>query len=152
MKIPLKQKAYNYVLDKIISGDLNPGQQMSEVAMAQEIGISPTPLRESISATHNNWGAILYDVTTEKAVFLPMNGDRYHPYEIRNIIDRVGGGDSFAAGLVFALTTPELSEAKNAIAFAASCLAHSVVGDVNYSTRKEVESLMGGSSSGRVNR
>ena len=47
VKIPLKQKAYNYVLDKIISGDLKPGQRMSEVAMAQEIGVSPTPLREA---------------------------------------------------------------------------------------------------------
>lgn len=47
MKIPLKQKAYDYVLDKIICGDLKPGQRMSEVAMAKEIGLSPTPLREA---------------------------------------------------------------------------------------------------------
>ena len=47
MKIPLKQKAYEYVLNKIMSGKLQPGTRLSEVAMAKEIGISPTPLREA---------------------------------------------------------------------------------------------------------
>jgi len=67
-------------------------------------------------------------------------------------VDRVGGGDSFGAGLVFALNTPELAEPSKAVAFAAaaSCLAHSIVGDINHVSRAEVESLMGGSGSGRV--
>jgi 2-dehydro-3-deoxygluconokinase len=109
-------------------------------------------LRESYSASHNNWGALLYDVASDTAHFAPLKGGEYAPYEIKNIVDRVGGGDSFGAGLVFALNTPELAEPAKAIAFAvaASCLAHSIVGDVNYSTRAEVESLMGGSGSGRV--
>jgi len=109
-------------------------------------------LRESLSASHNNWGALLYDVASDTAHFAPVKGGEYEPYQIKNIVDRVGGGDSFGAGLVFALNTPELAEPAKAIAFAvaASCLAHSIVGDINYSTRAEVESLMGGSGSGRV--
>lgn len=109
-------------------------------------------LRESISASHNNWGAMLLDVKSDKAFFAPLSDGQYQPYEIRNIVDRVGGGDSFGAGLIFALTTPELSEPPTAIRFAvaASCLAHSVVGDINFTSRAEAESLMKGSGSGRV--
>ena len=109
-------------------------------------------LRESISASHNNWGAMLYDVKAAKSHFAPLDQGTYKPYEIRNIIDRVGGGDSFGAGLIFALTTPELAEPSQAISFAvaASCLCHSIVGDVNFISRAEAEALAGGSSSGRV--
>lgn len=111
-------------------------------------------LRESISATHNNWGAMLFDAKGKQACFAPMKEGGYQPYQITNIVDRVGGGDSFSAGLIFALTTPELCKSEQAIAFAvaASCLAHSIVGDINYTSRKEVEALMGGAGSGRVNR
>ncbi len=110
-------------------------------------------LRESYSATHNNWGAMLYDAKTDQACFAPLDGQgKYRSYEIRNIVDRVGGGDAFAGGLIFALTTPELAEPQTAVkyAVAASCLKHSIKGDFNYSTRAEVEALMGGSASGRV--
>lgn len=110
-------------------------------------------LRESLSATHNNWGAMLYDAASDNAFFAPLDSDgNYESYKIKNIVDRVGGGDSFAGGLIFALTTPELSEPQTAVkyAVAASCLKHSIKGDFNYSTRQEVESLMGGSASGRV--
>jgi len=110
-------------------------------------------LRESLSATHNNWGAMLFERDTDKAYFAPLDRtSRYQPYQIKNIVDRVGGGDSFAGGLIFALTTPELAEPSIALnyAVAASCLKHSIKGDFNYSTRAEVEALMGGASSGRV--
>jgi 2-dehydro-3-deoxygluconokinase len=109
-------------------------------------------LRESISATHNNWGAMLYDASSGQSNFAPMNGNDYSPYEIKSIIDRVGGGDSFGAGLIFALNTEELSAPADAIRFAvaSSCLCHSINGDFNYVSRSEVESLMGGSVSGRV--
>jgi len=109
-------------------------------------------LRESISASHNNWGAMLYDVKSGQAHFAPLRGGKYEAYQIRNIVDRVGGGDSFGAGLIFALNTPELSAPEKAIAFAvaASCLCHSIVGDVNFTSRAEVEALMKGSGSGRV--
>jgi len=110
-------------------------------------------LRESISATHNNWGAMLYDAGSKSASFAPLDAEgNYRPNEIRNIVDRVGGGDSFAGGLIFSLTTPDLSESQTAVnyAVAASTLKHSIKGDFNFSTRGEVESLMGGSASGRV--
>ncbi len=117
------------------------------------IGKVAITLRESHSATHNNWGAMLYDAAKETPHFAPLDADgAYRPYEIRNIVDRVGGGDSFAGGLIFALTTPELGDPADAIryAVAASCLKHSIKGDFNFSTRAEVEALMGGSASGRV--
>lgn len=110
-------------------------------------------LRESLSASHNNWGAMLFDVASDKAFFAPLDEEgNYQSYQIRNIVDRVGGGDSFAGGLIFALTTPDLSDPQTAVKYgvAASCLKHSIKGDFNYSTRAEVESLMGGSGSGRV--
>ncbi|TWT83591.1 2-dehydro-3-deoxygluconokinase [Planctomycetes bacterium CA13] len=110
-------------------------------------------LRESHSATHNNWGAMLYDAVSDRSAFAPLDQQgNYQPYEIKNIVDRVGGGDSFAGGLIFALTTPELNAPQTAANFAvaASCLKHSIKGDFNYTTRSEAEALMGGSASGRV--
>jgi 2-dehydro-3-deoxygluconokinase len=111
-----------------------------------------TTLRESISASHNNWGAMLLDVTADRAYFAPTAGDNYQPYEIRNIVDRVGGGDSFAAGLIFALTHDDYEASQQALDFAvaASCLAHSVHGDFNFCSRAEVDALAAGSGSGRV--
>ncbi len=110
-------------------------------------------LRESISASHNNWGAMLYASADQQAVFAPLDEQQqYRPYEIRNIVDRVGGGDAFAAGLIFGMTCDELAAPADALRFAvaASCLAHSVPGDFNYASRQEVEALMRGAGSGRV--
>jgi 2-dehydro-3-deoxygluconokinase len=109
-------------------------------------------LRESISASHNNWGSMLYDASQDAAFFAPLRQGQYQPYEIRNIVDRVGAGDAFAAALIFALNTPEMSSPEASIAFAAaaSCLAHSISGDFNYISRSEVESLMKGAGSGRI--
>lgn len=112
-------------------------------------------LRESHSADHNDWGAMLYDVATRRAYFAPLNSaGEYQPYEMRNIVDRVGAGDSFAAGLLYALNSPDFASPDKAIAFAvaASCLKHSIHGDFNYVTRDEVIALMGGNASGRVQR
>lgn len=112
-------------------------------------------LRESISASHNNWGAMLFDAEANKAHFAPIDAEgRYTPYEIHHIVDRVGAGDAFAGGLVFALQTPELSDPATALAYAvaASCLKHSIRGDFNDSTRAEIEALMRGGGSGRVSR
>ena len=66
-------------------------------------------LRESISASHNNWGAMLYDAASKKAHFAPEIDGQYTPYEIRDIVDRVGGGDSFGAGLIFRFEYPRIS-------------------------------------------
>ena len=112
-------------------------------------------LRESLSASHNNWGAMLYEALSGTAAFAPTDADgNYRPYEIRDIVDRVGAGDSFAGALIFALNTPELAEPDSAIRYAAaaSCLKHSILGDFNYATRSEIEALMAGSGSGRVQR
>jgi len=112
-------------------------------------------LRESYSASHNNWGAMLFDREQDESTFAPLDGaGEYSPYPIHNIVDRVGAGDSFAGGLIFALQTPELAAPAKALAYAvaASCLKHSIKGDYNYATRAEIEALMNGGGSGRVQR
>lgn len=112
-------------------------------------------LRESLSATHNNWGAMLYDSASGQAVFAPIDSQgNYRPHEIRAIVDRVGAGDSFAAGLLYALDAPDCAAPAQALAFAvaASCLKHSIRGDFNYVTVSEVQALLAGEASGRVQR
>lgn len=112
-------------------------------------------LRESVSADHNNWGAMLYVTATGQAHFAPLDATgTYRPYAIRNIVDRVGGGDSFGAGLIHALGSSDYAAPENAIRFAvaASALKHTVKGDFNLNSEKEVASLMHGSGSGRVQR
>lgn len=100
-------------------------------------------LRESFSADHNGWSACLY------------NGSDFfvsRHYDITDIVDRVGGGDSFAAGLIYGLHTGMADEDALNYAVAASCLKHSIGGDVNLATADEVKNLMGGDASGRVQR
>jgi 2-dehydro-3-deoxygluconokinase len=119
------------------------------------VGKVAITLRESISASHNNWGGMLYDARSSLAAFAPVAADgTYMPYEIRNIVDRMGAGDAFAAGLIFALLTAELSDPPRAVAFAtaAGCLKHSIPGDMNLVSRTEIEALMKGHASGRVQR
>jgi 2-dehydro-3-deoxygluconokinase len=98
---------------------------------------------------------MLYDARAKQTHFAPLDasGD-YQPYEIRDIVDRVGAGDSFAAGLLHALHSTDFAEPARAIAFAvaASCLKHSIQGDFNYVTRDEVAALVAGNASGRVQR
>ena len=98
---------------------------------------------------------MLYEATADAVHLAPLSAaGRYEPYEIRNIVDRVGAGDSFAAGLIFALNTPGLDAPESAVRYAtaASCLKHSIKGDFNYATRAEIEALMKGGGSGRVQR
>ena len=110
-----------------------------------------TTLRENISASHNNWGAMLLDIETDVVYLAPEQNDKYGPYEIRSIVDRVGGGDAFDAGLLYGLTRPDfLLQTALEFATAASCLSHSVVGDCNFASREEIEDLMNGARSGRV--
>jgi 2-dehydro-3-deoxygluconokinase len=100
-------------------------------------------LRESYSASHNGWSACLND----RQEFLVSRR-----YEITDIVDRVGGGDSFAAGLIYGLL--KLGSHREALEFAvaASCLKHSVSGDFFRFTADEVMALMKGGGSGRVQR
>ncbi|MCX7824150.1 MAG: sugar kinase [Verrucomicrobiae bacterium] len=99
-------------------------------------------LRESLSASENGWSGLYY--VGGHAHF----SRRYHIH----VVDRVGGGDSFAAGLIFALLRGDEPQKAVEFAAAASCLKHSVVGDFNYVTLNEVEALAAGDASGRVQR
>ena len=112
-------------------------------------------LRESISADHNNWGAMLFDAADGEASLAPLDVDgNYTPYKIKNIVDRVGAGDSFAAGLLHAVYSPDYKTGHDVIAFAvaASCLKHSIKGDFNFVEEDEVVALVGGNTTGRVQR
>ncbi len=100
-------------------------------------------MRESHSADHNSWSAVL---NNRQDFFVSQK------YEIKNIIDRVGGGDSFAAGLIYGLTTYESDEEALRFAVAASCLKHSIPGDVALISETEVLNLLKGDGSGRVQR
>jgi 2-dehydro-3-deoxygluconokinase len=103
-----------------------------------------TTLRGSISASHNTWAGVLYDGTK-------MYETRQ--YQITDIVDRVGGGDSFMGGLIYGLLQyPEDDQNALDFAVAASCLKHTIKGDANLVTVEEVEKLMGGDASGRVAR
>jgi len=135
-----------------VATDKYPEVARQIVAQFPKVKKVAITLRESLSASHNNWGAMLYDTAEDKAYYAPVRDGQYTPYEIKNIVDRVGGGDSFAAGLIFALITPELKAPQTAVSFAvaSSCLAHSITGDYNFTSRAEVEALMGGTGSGRV--
>jgi len=100
-------------------------------------------LRESFSADRNGWSACLRD----------SDGFRLsRRYEITDIIDRVGGGDSFASALIYGLNAYEDRQESLEFAVAASCLKHSIQGDFNRVSVAEVEHLMGGDASGRVQR
>jgi len=112
-------------------------------------------LRESISASHNNWGGLIWTAGEDRALLAPLDSaGNYAPYEIRNIVDRVGAGDAFAAGLLFALDSDGYAEPADAIRFAvaASCLKHSIPGDVNFAPLADIEALAAGQASGRVQR
>ena len=99
-------------------------------------------LRESFSATHNGWSAMLYD------------GKEFYKskrYDI-HITDRVGGGDSFGGGLIYGLTSGKSNQEALEFAVAASCLKHTIEGDFNLVSVDEVENLANGDASGRVQR
>lgn len=100
-------------------------------------------LRESKSADMNGWAACLND----RDRFLVSKH-----YEINDIVDRVGGGDSFAGGLLYGLTAYDDLQSALEFATAASCLKHSILGDLNRVNIPDVEKLMKGDGSGRVNR
>lgn len=102
-----------------------------------------TTLRGSINANHNTWAGVLW------------NGTQLYEsrqYQITHIVDRVGGGDSFMAGLIYGLLTYDSDQQALDFAVAASCLKHTIHGDFNLVSIDEVEKLMGGDESGRVAR
>jgi 2-dehydro-3-deoxygluconokinase len=101
-------------------------------------------LRGSLSASHNTWSGLLYD--GKQAYLAPV-------FQVTHIVDRVGGGDAFASGLIYGLLTygEEIQRVLN-FAVAASCLKHSIFGDFNLVGVAEAEQLMKGNVSGRVSR
>ena len=131
--------------------DVNAGKTDAAVyegifkAMAKEFGFKyvVSTLRESFSATHNGWKALIYD------------GKEFYQskrYDINPIIDRVGGGDSFSGGLIHGLLTRGNQGAALEFAVAASALKHTIPGDFNHVSEAEVDALAGGDASGRVQR
>lgn len=113
-------------------------QLMAKFPQAQKVIIT---LRGSINANHNTWGGCIYSDGTLK---------QSRRYDITHIVDRVGGGDSFMGGLIYGLLTYNDDQKAIDFAAAASCLKHTITGDFNMVTVKEVETLMNGSGSGRV--
>jgi 2-dehydro-3-deoxygluconokinase len=129
----------------ITKGELNPdGYKSIFKQMKDKFGFKyiASTLRESYSASDNGWSALVYD-----------GSEFYHTkqYEVR-IVDRVGSGDSFASGFIYGLVTgmsmPESAE----FGVAASALKHTIPGDFNHATLNEVQALMKGDGSGRVQR
>lgn len=108
-----------------------------------DMSIIAVTLRESRSADRNGWSACLRD---ENGFHLSKH------YEITDIVDRVGGGDSFASGLIGGLNLYDDRQQSLEFAVAASCLKHSILGDFNRVSVAEVAHLMGGDASGRVQR
>jgi sugar/nucleoside kinase (ribokinase family) len=120
-----------------VAGYEKAAREMSKRFGCERVAIT---LRESISASENNWSACLLD------------GEGFHlsPTYHVPIIDRVGAGDAFAAGLIHGIVTGMDGSAALNFGVAASCLKHSIYGDFNLVDSAEVERLAGGSTSGRV--
>jgi 2-dehydro-3-deoxygluconokinase len=129
----------------VAAGKINrEGYQETAKTLTDRFGFKKTAitLRESLSASDNNWAAMLYD-----------GGSFYFSkkYPVR-IVDRVGGGDSFGAGLIYGLVKGLPPQETLEFAAAASCLKHSIEGDYNLVSVEEVQKLSGGDASGRVQR
>jgi 2-dehydro-3-deoxygluconokinase len=125
--------------------DVSAYKRLAELVMKEfpNLKKQAITLRASHSATHNGWSACLY------------NGSEFfhsRQYEIYSIVDRVGGGDSFAAGLIYSLINDMDDADALEFAVAASCLKHSIPGDYNQVSVSEVQRLAGGDVSGRVQR
>ncbi|MBN2244385.1 MAG: sugar kinase, partial [Candidatus Aminicenantes bacterium] len=125
--------------------DLKVYERLTREVMAAFPNLSKmaVTVRESKSVDANTWTAVL----RTKAGFLTGN-----KYEITDIVDRIGGGDAFSAGLIHGLDKyKDAQEALN-FAIAASCLKHSIFGDFNLVSEEEVTKLMSGDASGRIQR
>lgn len=129
------------------SGNLNKsGYESAAKEICQKYGCKYTAftLRESYSASDNGWSAMLYDSSKDKSYFSKK-------YDI-HIVDRVGGGDSFTAGLIYSLIDGKSNQDVVDFAAAASCLKQTMEGDYNRTTVDEVTKLLKNGGSGRVQR
>ena len=129
------------IISGVLSHDgyIDVAKQISEVYDIPAVAIT---LRKSLSASDNDWSALLYKDKT------PYFSKEYHIH----LVDRVGGGDSFGAGLIYALLNGLENQQVIEFAAAASCLKQSIELDVNLSSPSDVFALMGGDGSGRVQR
>ena len=131
----------------VTSGQLNvDGFREAAGRVTREFGpqMVAITLRESLSASDNGWSAVLWDGDAGTML-------RSQRYEVR-LVDRIGGGDSFAAGLIYGLVTGRSPERALRFAVAASALKQTIPGDFNRVTVEEVDRLAGGDTSGRVQR
>jgi 2-dehydro-3-deoxygluconokinase len=115
-------------------------QIMARFPRAKKVIIT---LRGSINANHNTWGGVLFD--GQKLYSSPR-------YDLTHIVDRVGGGDAFSGGLIHGLLCKWSAAEALEFAVAASALKHTINGDFNLVSESEVEALVGGDGSGRVQR
>ena len=142
------QKSLGVTVDvDVESGELDTAKyealSQKMLDLYPEMSTIAITLRESHSADQNGWSACMRD----------KNGFRLsRRYQITDIIDRVGGGDSFASAFIYGLNAYEDRQQSLEFAVAASCLKHSILGDFNRVTVDEVEKLMSGDGSGRVQR
>ena len=142
------QKALEITIDvNVESGELdrNKYKELGNKVLATypNMKMIAITLRESHSADYNGWAACLND---GKDFYVSKK------YEIKDIIDRVGGGDSFAGGLIYGLNNYESKQDALEFAVAASCLKHSIIGDFNRVSVDDVKKLMSGDGTGRVQR
>lgn len=142
------QKCLGIELDvDVTSGKLDSRKYklLADKIMAQFPNISAlaVSLRESMSADWNNWSIV---IATKDGFYVSKK------YEIRNIVDRIGGGDSFGSGLIWGLNNLEGPQAAIEFAAAASALKHTIYGDYNRVSVADVMALAGGDATGRVQR
>lgn len=142
------QKSLNIACDVEVSDgslDIEKYKKLTNTVLSMYPNVKKiaVTLRESISANYNGWSAV---INNGKDFYLSRH------YDIRNIVDRVGAGDSFAGGLIYGLRTYDSDSKALEFAVAASCLKHSIPGDFNRVSVQEVETLMNGDASGRVQR
>ncbi|WMJ77541.1 MULTISPECIES: sugar kinase [unclassified Sedimentibacter] len=142
------QKSLGMELDVEVEGgkiDRNKYERLTSAVLNEYPNLKTIAitLRESVSADINGWSACIND---RENFYISKK------YEIRDIIDRVGGGDSFAGGLIYGLNKYEDKKEALEFAVAASCLKHSIIGDFNRVSVADVEKLAGGDGSGRVQR
>jgi 2-dehydro-3-deoxygluconokinase len=130
----------------VTAGQLNlDGFRQAAERVTKEFGpkMVAITLRESTSASDNGWSAVLWDAASKM--------QQSQRYDVR-VVDRIGGGDSFAAGLIYGLVTGRTPSEALRFAVAASALKHTIPGDFNRVTVDEVDRLAGGDASGRVQR
>jgi 2-dehydro-3-deoxygluconokinase len=131
----------------VTSGQLNlDGFREAAERVTRDFGpkMVAITLRESVSASDNGWSAVLWDASAGSM-------HRSQRYDVR-LVDRIGGGDSFAGGLIYGLVTGRAPEAALRFAVAASALKQTIPGDFNRSTVAEIDRLAAGDASGRVQR